>query len=181
MSNLYVIKGMGRGFDGLVVECETGLGFDKDGVHRRLYPITRIINHNAIFGDRNVSFPVPPNGLYIDSENLAPFNDELREFSSKNPNGAYLSETRFKRHSLEAVLVEYERLLTVTILETEHEDGKYNDTRGRDITKTRYTQNYLKDFDVVRAAVDLEVKKGDLDDLIFTLTELKEQELNANG
>lgn len=174
MSNLYVISGMGRGFDGLVVEA---FAAEHDG----LYSVTRIINRNAVFGDRNVSFPVPQNCLFIATENLENYTEELREYDSKNPNGNYLSETRFRRHTLEAVVVEYDRSLTVTVLEHEHEDGKYNDTKGRDIIKTRYTQNYLKDFGVVRAAVDLEVKKGDLDDLIFTLTELKEQELQNNG
>lgn len=177
MGKLYVVKGMGRGFDGLIVEeGQIGTNPDVD-----LVCVTRIINHNAIFGDRHVSFPVKDGCLFIDKGHLEAFEEPSREYDSKNPNGAYLSETRFRRHSLEAVLVEYERSLTVTILEHIHEDGKYNDTRGRDIVHTRYTQNYLKDFGVVRAAVDLEVKKGDLEDLIFTLTELKEQELQTNG
>lgn len=175
MGNLYVIKGMGRGFDGLVVEAEPS------DVNPGLRYVTRIINHNAIFGDRHVSFPVKEHTLFLNDGVLEKFEEELREYDAKNPNGAYLGETRVRRYSLEAVLVEYERSLTVTVLEHEHEDGKYNDTRGRDIVHTRYTQNYLRDFDVVRAAVDLEVKKGDLEDLIFTLTELKEQELQTNG
>ena len=180
MSKLYVITGMGRGFDGLIVEAETGV-WTQHAPSQAVHSILRIVNRNHVFGDRNLSFPVPPGTLFINTNNLEDFNEELQQFDSKNPNGKYLSETRFRRHSLEAVLVEYERSLTVTVLEHEHEDGKYNDTKGRDIVHTRYTQNYLRDFDVVRAAVDLEVKKGDLDDLIFTLGELKEQELNANG
>jgi hypothetical protein len=171
MKSLYVIKGMGRGFDGLVVEAQAA---DHDG----LYMVTRIINHNAIFGDRSVSFPVPSSRLYLSCECLEEYDEELREYDDKNPNGAYLGETRVRRHNLEAVLVEYERSMTVTVLE--HVPNPPN-MKGLDKVHTRYTQNYLKDFGVIRAAVDLEVKKGDLDDLIFSLRELKEQELQNNG
>lgn len=169
MSDLFVIKGMGRGFDGLVVEVTAS-------PHEGLYSVSRIINHNAIFGDRNVSFPVPTDCLYLSCEVLEPFTEELREYDSKNPNGRFICESRHRRHDLEVVIAEYERCLTVSVLEHQHEDGKYNDTRGRDIVHTRYTQNFKDRLDTVKTLIENEIRMGDLDDLIFHLRKIKEIE-----
>lgn len=177
----FKIKGMGRGFDGLVVELATGLGADVNGEHRVLHPVVRIINHNAIFGDRSVSFPVTLGTLFIDSEYLESYDDAPREYDSKNPNGKFVAEHRHRRYDLEVVLVEYERCMTATVLEHEHEDGKYNDTRGRDVVHTRYTENFLTSFDAVKEAVESAVRAGDLDDLVFSLRDIKDAHRATGG
>jgi hypothetical protein len=160
---------MGRGFDGLVIESSHVI---TNGLHE----VVRIINHNAVFGDRNVSFPVPERCLFINEECLEPYDEELREYDSTNPNGKFVCESRHRRHELEVVVAEYERCLTVSVLEHLHEDGKYNDTRGRDIVHTRYTQSFKDRLDTVKTLIENEIRMGDLDDLIFHLRKLKEIE-----
>jgi hypothetical protein len=173
MGNLFVIKGMGRGFDGLVVEAEPSEN------NPGLRYVTRIINHNAIFGDRNVSFPVMAHALFLNDGFLEKFDGELREFDSKNPNGKFVCESRHRRHDLEVVVAEYERCLTVSVLEHMHEEGKYNDVRGRDTVHTRYTQSFKDRLDTVKTLIENEIRMGDLDDLIFHLRKLKEIEFTG--
>jgi hypothetical protein len=177
MGKLYVIDGMGRGFDGLVVEA--GDVCVKTDKQPEIVEIVKIINDNQVFGDRNVSFPVSPGCLFVRVRNLKEYDFARKQFSSKNPLGAYQGETRVRRNELEAVIVEYSEAMTVAILEHEEEEGKYG-RNGRAVVHTRYNQNYFAGFSSVKLAIDEEVKKGELDDLIFRLKELKKKELSLS-
>lgn len=157
------IKGLGYPLDGVLVklneeDLDICSGLIKD---KMLYAVSLVCLEDAgefcVFG-----------------ENLEDAELE-KDKRAVNPNGEYRGEVRIKRHSLEAVLVEYANFLTVTVLEHEHEDGKYNDTRGREIVHTRYTQNYRKNITAVKEAVEKAVMLGDLDDLIFDLKNLVEK------
>lgn len=159
----YRIKGLGRPLDGLIVTAS-----DED-----VDICGGVLKENMLYAVRL------PNMADLDADEFCVWGDNLEESVDKrerqvNPNGEYRGDTRIKRYNLEAVLVEYKKLLTVTILEHEHEDGKYNSS-GRDIVHTRYTQNYYKNIGAVKEAVEKAVMLGDLDDLIFDLKALVEK------
>lgn len=163
MSNLYVIKGMGRGFDGLIVEAKSLVKDDPT----LLFMVTRIINRNSVFGDRNVSFPVPEKCLYIDGSCLESFDEAPREFDSTNPYGEFKLEGRYTKDSLEVVFAQYTKALTVTVYEKQ------------ETKRTLYSQTFIGNFAVVKEAIEVHTSTGDVDDLIFRLTELKEMEANG--
>lgn len=164
MGKLYSINGMGRGFDGLIVEAESCAPRD----NTVLFEVRRIINRNEIFGDRNVSFPVPPGMLYLDGSVLTESNEEPREYDSKNPYGKFNLEARFMKGTLEIVMGQYERAVTITVYD-----------RGGDSPRTLYSQTFNRNFAAVKEAVETATEGEDVDDLIFRLGELKEMEGNG--
>ena len=164
MSKLYVLKGLGRGFDGLVVEAEN----TDPRAPQPLLEVRKIINRNSVFGDRNVSFPVPAGALYVDSAYAEPSDEGPREYDSHNPYGKFKLEARYTHGPLEVVLGQYERAVTVTVYEQQAEDKR-----------TLYSQTFTGNFAAVKEAVEVHTSDGDVDDLIFRLDELKELESNA--
>jgi hypothetical protein len=164
MSKHYVLKGLGRGFDGLLVEAVTAAPGDPSV----LLEVRKIINRNAIFGDRNVSFPVPPGAIYVDPA-FAELTDEgPREYDTSNPYGVFKLEARYSRGQLEVVLGQYEKAVTVAVSEQQAE-GK----------RTLYSQTFTANFAAVKEAVEVHTSDGDVDDLMFRLAELKEMETNG--
>lgn len=163
MSKLYVLKNLGAGFDGLVVE---GLTFAQ-GDNTVLIEVRKIINRNAIFGDRNVSYPVPPNFLYIDGSFTDLYEEEPREFGSTNPYGEFKFEGRYTKDNLEVVFAQYSQALTVTVYEKQ------------ETKRTLYSQTFVGNFAAVKEAIEVHTSDGDVDDLIFRLTELKEMEAHG--
>lgn len=163
MSKLYVLKNLGTGFDGLVVE---GLSFAQ-GDNTVLIEVRKIINRNAIFGDRNVSYPVPPNFLFIDGLYTDPYEEEQREYGSTNPYGEFKLEGRYTKDSLEVVFAQYSKALTVTVYEKQ------------ETKRTLYSQTFVGNFAAVKEAIEVHTSTGDVDDLIFRLNELKEMEANV--
>ena len=150
---------MGRGFDGLVVEALYDRG-------RMLMEIEKVSNDNIIFGDREVTYPVPRAALYISDEFLEEIEDEgNREYSHKNPFGKMLFEGRYAKDKIEVTFVEYENTLSVTVLE------KVNDS-----VKTLYSQNFFSDSELIKEIIQVQLAEGDLDDLVFKLKEAKENE-----
>ncbi len=170
MSNLYVIKGMGRGFDGLVVEAKSLVEDDPT----LLFMVTRIINRNSVFGDRNVSFPVPEKCLYIDGSCLEQVDEAPREYDSTNPYGEFKLEGRYTKDSLEVVFAQYSKALTVTVYEKT--PTKKDEQEAK---RTLYSQTFIGNFAAVKEAIEVHTSTGDVDDLIFRLNELKEMEANV--
>lgn len=168
---LYKIEGLGEGFDDLIVEASEDDVMD-------IFEIRRVINPDVMFGDRQLSFPVPPDALYINKQFLSEYDQSLRQYDSRNPFGKFLYETTYMRSPLQVCLVEHERAITVTVTESERVDAKHG---GRSTFKTRYSQNFFGDLRTVRSVVQDAVKIGDLDDLILRLRELKEIELSEIG
>lgn len=166
----YKIKGMGRGFDGLIVEGEP----DKDVPG--LLSVLKITNSNAIFGDRNVSFPVPKGSLYIDDEFLVEYDEPPREFAHDNPYGRFMYTAEFQNQgqTLSATLTRFEKTLTVTV----HEILAW--AASTPVKSNLFTQNYWKELDKVESIVR-EYMAGDPDDLIFELKRLKEEEANGEA
>jgi hypothetical protein len=160
----YKIKGMGRGFDGLVVEG-TWIAID-DGVERDLFRLSKITNDNVVFGDRNVSFPVPAESLYISEEFLEEIeDDEKREFSHKNPFGKYVKNYTLEKNSSKLVVTEYENALSISVI----------DPHGM----TVYSQNYFLDLPTVQHDIVATFLNEDLEDTIFTLKDFKSDEIKT--
>lgn len=154
----YRVKDMGRGFDGLVVEGHF-VALSNDDI----LEVTKITNDHIVFGDRNVSFPVPFESLYIHENFLEKLEDEQREYSAEYPFGVEMWTYRLTREKLEVVLTQFERALSVTVREQ----------FGTGTTRTLFSQNYVKFIDETRNKIHDLFLKNDMEDLVFELKELK--------
>lgn len=164
----FKIKDMGRGFDGLTVEGEWSEWLP-DG----MIEITKIVNDHVVFGDRNVSFPVPEGALFISEQHLDEINEETREYDHKNPFGHALRGYTLSNDLLTVVVTKYETALTVTVLGKSSPDSR----------RTMYSQNYF-DREVI-AGVESHLvemfREGETDDLVFELRQWKSSEEEVNG
>lgn len=163
MSNFYVIKGLGPLFDGLVVEAANIDSVTKD------IEVSSIIDRDSIMGDRNPRFQLPQAALKICSDYLEPTDDPgKREFAADNPYGRFLLEGRMEVDQIVVSYSQYERVLQVNVF----------DERAQ---RTLYSQNFTKDFDLVKKAIESVLKDEETttDDLVFALQELKEAESNG--
>ena len=162
MPQFYVVKGIGGGFDGLVVE----------GAALKDLPPTvqvlKLIDRDSIVGDRNISLPIPPGALTIGLEFLDPIDDPgIREFAATNPFGKLLLEGRMDCGDLQVVYAQYENTLGVVVTDIVAK-------------KTVLSQYFSKDFDKVKAVIEDVLKNSQVaDDLVFKLRELKEAENNG--
>lgn len=182
-----MVKGVSKLLDGLVVDVDDGstavleVNQDWDG---DLLMINKIIDRNAIVGDRVASMPLPPHVLWINERFLVECEDPTRrQYDSSNPHGNLLYEGRYKKNSLEVAYAQFERCLQVTLMETIEEDGKYG-RPGRVYTKTLWTGYFGardREFDSQSAARRLIEHHfsadADPEDLIFALKALYPEEV----
>jgi len=160
MPQFYVVKGIGGGFDGLVIEGESL-------AHADLIAVQKIIDRDSVVGDRNVALPIPNKGLFIGREFLDEIEDPgIREFSSTNPYGKLQLEGRMDCGGLQVVYAQYELTLTVVVTDMVAK-------------RTVLSQNFSKDFDKVKAKIEECLKQADAEDLVFQLRALKEAEVNG--
>ncbi len=151
-----------RGLNGLMVEGNPGRGETGPDVE-----IVRLINRNAIIGDRNISIPVDPGMLFIHESALEEIeNPETREFGSDNPWGQCLFEGHYTKTGLDIAYARFERCTQVTV--TEKVGG---------VSKTLYSGYFTSDdvdFQDVQGTIEmcLEDQNSGVDDLIFQLNEL---------
>jgi hypothetical protein len=162
MSNFYRVKDL-PGLQGLVIESTTVI----DGpCYKQMAAVETIINPNAIIGDRVVRYPIPVGALAIDRSYLTEVSDPLKEFTTQNPFGEFLFEGHYKRGLLEVAYSVYDNSFSVTIFE-KNEKG---------VQKTIYSQNYFSNAKAARELVEAVFAKGEFEDLVFMLRELKEEE-----
>lgn len=163
MPEFYVVKGIGGGFDGLVVETERT---QEDG----LVEVMRIIDRTSILGDRNVSLPIPGQAIYIDRKFLEPTEDPgTREYAANNPFGRLVAEGQMEISSIKVSYAQFETVLSVNV----------QDTVAK---KTLFSQYFSKDIEKVKAAIEAVLKQNggsDVEDLVFQLRALKEAEANG--
>lgn len=166
MTKIYRIDDVCPLLDGQIVE-----GFEEGDRLR----VTRLYGRD-IGPLEGGGYAYPATGLLFDMKNMVPIEETEREFLKDNPFGQYLSETRVRRKDLEVVITDYEHAATVAILEHWVEDGKYSGSNISHV-KTRYSQNFFNSRKLLMDQVNEEVKKGDLDELIFVLRALKATEI----
>jgi len=163
MPQFYVVKGIGGGFDGLVVEGTQVLG-------TQMVTIQKITDRNSIVGDRNVSLPLPPEAVYLGLRFLDPIEDPgIREFAANNPFGKLVLEGHMTCGVLKVAYSQFESVLSVTITDSS-------------VGKTIFSQYFSKDFDKVKGTIESILKTkddSDAEDLVFQLRELKEAESNG--
>jgi hypothetical protein len=160
MADFFRITGL-PGLEGLVAEVAGEC--PKEGVAE----VCALINTNVVVGDRNVKFPFPDRALYIDSQYLKLVPDPFREYDAKNPFGSVLFEGHYKKNDLEVAYVVFDNALSATIFE-KHKDGSQ---------KTIFSQNFFDSAIDARAAIEDVLREDDeVEDLVFRLKELKEQE-----
>jgi hypothetical protein len=164
MSKFYWITNL-PGLDGLVVESSHT---NENG----FVQVDTLINPNAILGDRQVKFPIPSGALWIHPDHLKQVIDPNKSFSTESPFGEFQFEGRLKRDRLVVDYVSYDNAITITIRE---DDGKTG--------KTVYTQNFFYENAPVALGLVEEVLKGkqEIDELVFSLKELKSQEIQENN
>ena len=163
MPKFYVIKDIGGGFDGLTIEG------DDEFAPFGFVEIKRMIDRDSIVGDRNVSLTIPPCSLYISKLKTEETADPgIREYAADSPYGKFQLEGRMDCGNLRVTYAQFEKALQVTLTDV---------PAGRTVT----TQNFVKDFDKVKAAIEDVLKSdgSDVDDLVFKLQELKEAEVNG--
>lgn len=182
--SFFKIKNLSPALDGLYVE-----GIEHDG-HGFYLTVTRIINRNAIVGDRNVAFPVALQtvngdecGLIIDGEYLERVEDiENREYSHTNPWGKCVFDGRYISGALEIAYARFEKAVQVSVIENQSKTSRGTTTT---MSKTIFTDYYYeaggimsieKVFDMVKTTIEKHLSEGgDVDDLVFSLKSLKEK------
>lgn len=165
----FVIEGLGGGFDGLLVEEGTSKSEKLAPLEFFYCSPARLIDRDSIVGDRNVSLPLPDGALYIDRKYLTEVTDPgIREYDNSNPYGKFILEGRMDCGPLRVTYAQFEKNLQVSVFDTE-------------ANRTLYSQNFSKNFDKVKQTIEEALKDGDQEgaDLVFSLNELKEVELNG--
>lgn len=162
MKKFYVIDGISPFLDGCIVEAEyelTSLSMS----------VSTIINPDVNIGGKLKSFPVTQNCMLLHKDFLTEVeNPLLREFAADNPYGKFVLEGRMDYGNLRVTYAEFEKVMTVTVLDTQ-------------TGKTVISQNFSRDFENVKDAIEDALKNGDEggEDLVFKLQELKEAENNG--
>ena len=168
MPKYYVVNDI-LGLNGTVIEGIISEDSEVKSDDSDLIMVTKIISKNVNVGDRNVMFPVPHATLYIAKGAVNNIESpETLEFASDNPYGKFILEGKMECGGLRVSYAQFEKVMTVTVFDTES---------GR----TVISQNFVKDFDSVKAAIETVLKEGDsgAEDLVFKLQELKEAENNG--
>ncbi|MHB8407980.1 MAG: hypothetical protein ACYDHY_07855 [Acidiferrobacterales bacterium] len=170
MANLFIIRGLAPGLDGLLAESDDSLDLDDSG--NQLLSIAKLRNHNIMQGDREVSVTLPVDAMYISSEYLQPTDDPgKREFDHVNTHGKLISEDTFHTAEVGVVLADFENLLSVSVMEIV--------TNGR-VGRTVFSQNFINPvFREKARAIAHSYKNNvtkDLHDIVFEFKELEEEQ-----
>lgn len=128
------ISGLGKLFDGLLVEL-------KEGVNEH-HGVVRFINPGAMLGDRTVSFQVPEGKILFHDDVLVECTDPcVREFSPTHDFGKFIREFSFSTGDLRISVSEHEQSFAVTVREV-----------LKDESKTLFSHNFLTHADITRAS-----------------------------
>lgn len=151
------------GLAGLVAEVSAEINDDSDA---EWASVDTLIVPNIVVGDRNMRYPLPPQAVLVKKEYLQGVPDPSREYSLDSPYGKYMYEGRYKKEELEVAYTKFERALSISI---------YENRPGSQ--KTIYSQNFFGKRDQAMTLID-GVLQGttEVDDLVFSLKELKERE-----
>lgn len=160
MKYFYRIKGLSKVLDSLVVETIN----DPEDAE---YYVDRIINTNVTLGDRTVSWPVADGGLSIDRKFLVLCPEPaIREFDSTSPYGEFSHESTVTKGNVTVAYSQYENVLQITVFEK---------TSGQQ--KTLFSDNFDRGYswEAIRSSVQRAVVDEDVEDLIFSLRDLKDR------
>ena len=141
-------------FDGIKVQVGDCVGVQGPLERTRAFEVTGVQDTMG-----NIH-PIPAGALWVHEQYL-----EVLPDSVKDAYGKFDFELRYEKQPISIVLVQYENVLCVSVVEK---------LPGLGGTHTLYTQNYSKDFDAIKRAVEAEIMTGDSDDLIFKLKEIKD-------
>lgn len=180
MPKFYLVKDVGPGFDGVLVEGEPIMeqvvpGFSEDSppVSTGLVSILRFIDTDSILGDRNSSSPVTPGSMLMDEAFLTEVEDpKLRQFDSKSPFGRFELEGRMSCGNIEVTYAQYEKALTVAVMEVTKRDDL-----GVPDMKTLYSENFTDPatFQALKLVIEHHLRDEESsEDLIFVLKQNKE-------
>lgn len=160
MAFFYKIYALCPGLDGLIAQSSKGPVLISNV---RWVEVDRIINPNAILGDRQVIIPLSSEGLRINERFLQDCEDPTgREFASDNPFGKFIDECRYEQGTLRVTLGHYEKALSVDIKDTGVKPVKTIFSANYSNSKSTQTiKNHISDF--------FESPGKDVDDLIFLL------------
>ncbi len=171
MPKFYRIKGL-PGLDGLIVQnlddqtIEVTIGKDPAIT---FVPVSTIIT-NAVVGDRDLKFPLPPRSLLIDAKFLVDIIDPTKEYSAKSPFGKHLYDGTYARGDLHIAYTVFDNALSVTVYEKKG-PGKEG------IQKTLYSQNFFVDHETpMRLIEDVMAGEMDPEDLVFELDHCRKAE-----
>lgn len=164
MSEYYLVRDVGAGLDGLLIE---GVVYeDKPDVAM----VTRILSRDMFVGDRNLSIPVAPSSLFVSLKNLERVPDPGPvEFAHDNPYGDLLAEGKMTVGSVSIAYGKFENALTINV---------YDEAAQR----TLYSQNFGKQYAAVLQEIENIMRDSDgsdIDDVVFKLRELKEKETHG--
>lgn len=163
MSSFYRIKGLCKALDGMTVETE--------GKDFPLLQVTRIFDTDKVVGDREAAVPVASGGLIIHNIFLEPTTDPTkREYAHDNPYGKFILESRTTVGELELAFCRFENAMQVSIREVK--------TGQPPVTK--YSENFNKNLELVQGSI-MESSPNEIEDLIFMLQQLKEDEANGQA
>jgi hypothetical protein len=161
MSNYFRIKDL-PGFEGLVAKSEDSVG---DFTY---------LSIDALFDTSdNSTVDLPHEALCISAKYLEQVS--FFDFASLQPSerqfGEYLYEGTFVKDTLNIVYSMYEKAVAITIFEM-HDKTQ----------KTLYTQNFFTSKELAMELIeDIMRDRLDSDDLIFTLKDLKDNELKGQS
>lgn len=162
MSEFYRIKGI-PGLEGLVVEANARAIADGSPT---VFEIITLLP-NAVVGDRDVKFPVPPNALFVSHEHLVSTPDPSKEYSTKSPFGTHLYEGRGTKERLEITYTVYDNALSVNVVEKA-------DPKGKGLNRTIYNQNFFAQRAAALEVInDTLLGRLDQDDLVLSLRDIK--------
>ena len=176
--SFFRIKDLSPALDGLIVETEDS------HMDPEITCVKRIVNVNAMVGDRTLSFPVSNLGMFIrKAAHLQKVDDpQIREFAHTNPWGKCLFEGRYDKNKLEIAYAKYEYATQVTVTE-KYKVSSLPQKGPATASKTLFTGYFTAGpgetndevFEEVQEIIESHLSNsGDLDDLIFDLRELQE-------
>jgi hypothetical protein len=161
-ARFYIIKGFSSAFDGLVVVGGEEI-LDGDDDTKRLISIKEITRPGTIVGDRELRFPLPDDGMFIESGYLEPILDPgLREFDSTNPFGECMGESNSVRGGIGMMVTEYQNALHVSV-------------RDLDVKRTIWDGYFFHEIESVLEAIRRVEYDGPADrsDVAFELDRIK--------
>jgi hypothetical protein len=145
MSKFYQIKNLSPFLDVLFVEGdEQTLLFE--GVS-----VTRLIDRSITLGDRDISYPLPSNSLFVSTKYLHAVEDpRKREYASGNPWGNIVDGYESDVGSIKVVATLFEKCLQVSVTEKETKKCLWSDYFYKDLSENfDYIKSHPPDEDLV--------------------------------
>jgi len=163
----FIIKNLGKPFDGLVVYFDDTKGSeieDLDDGSRTLISVCRVQSDHALFS--SFSLPIEDECLYIKASCLIPFEEHDDDQLTDNPFGVFLRSGNVTNGELDVRWSAYENALTINV-------------RQEDLLL--YSHNFmgLERAAAVQHFLSVGLIAYDWDNLIFDLQDLEAREIKV--